>query len=334
MDPLSHAVVAASASASVQPAARGSTLPAYLLAAGLAALAPDLDVLIRSSTDPLLTMEYHRQFSHALAFVPFGALACALVVFRAVRRKLGFGQTYLACLAGYATHSLLDAFTTYGTELLWPISDARIAWSTIAVVDFMFTGPIALLVALAVAKRRARYAQLAAGWAALYLAFGALQAARATAAGAALAASRSHAPVRVEAIPALFSSLVLWKIVYEHDGRYYVDAVRTGFVTSSIAGESVAKLDVAHHFPWLDSRDQQAVDIERFRRVSGDLLAVQEDAPNRVVDLRYSLVPNEIAGFWAIVLDSSAAPNAHVGFVATRENTPRDALRLLGILFD
>jgi inner membrane protein len=334
MDPLSHAVIAASASAAARPAANASSCPAAMLAAGLAALAPDLDVLIRSSTDPMLTLEYHRQFTHALAFVPVGALVCALVVFRIVRRKLGFGRTYVACLAGYATHPLLDAFTTYGTELLWPFSDVRIAWSTIAVVDFLFTGPVVLLVALAVAKRRARYAQLAAVWAAVYLAFGELQAARATAAGTALAASRGHAPVRVEAIPALFSSLVLWKIVYEHDDRYYVDAVRTGFATSSMAGESAAKLDIVRHFPWLDSTDQQALDVERFRRVAGDLLAVRDDAPNRVVDLRYSLVPNEISGFWAIVLDESAAPDAHVGFVATRENAQRDALRLLDILFE
>jgi inner membrane protein len=140
--------------------------------------------------------------------------------------------------------------------------------------------------------------------------------------------------VRLEAIPALFSSLVLWKIVYEHDDRYYVDAVRTGFTTSSMAGESIAKLDVARDFPWLDPTDQQAVDVERFRRVAGGLLAVPEDAPNRVVDLRYSLVPNEIAGFWAIVLDSSAAPDAHVSLVATRENTRRDAVRLLRLLFE
>jgi inner membrane protein len=322
------------ATAAAQPGANARSLRAAMLAAGLAGLAPDLDVLIRSSVDPLLTLEYHRQFTHALAFAPFGALACALVVYRLVRNEIGFKRTYFACLVGYTAHPLLDAFTTYGTELLWPFSDVRIAWSTIAVVDFLFTGPIVLLLALGAVQRRARLAQLAFAWAALYLAFGVLQASRAEAAGSALAASRGHAPVRLEAIPALFSSLVLWKIVYEHDDRYYVDAVRTGFTTSSMAGESIAKLDIARDFPWLDPTDQQAVDVERFRRVAGGLLAVPEDAPNRVVDLRYSLVPNEIAGFWAIVLDSSAAPDAHVSLVATRENTRRDAVRLLRLLFE
>ena len=42
--------------------------------AGVASgLVADADVLIYSSSDPLLNIEYHRHFSHALVFIPFGA---------------------------------------------------------------------------------------------------------------------------------------------------------------------------------------------------------------------------------------------------------------------
>ncbi|MDB2316436.1 metal-dependent hydrolase, partial [Luminiphilus sp.] len=44
---------------------------------------------------------------------------------------LRYQQVWLVALVGYATHGLLDACTTYGTMLLWPFSDARIAWSNI-----------------------------------------------------------------------------------------------------------------------------------------------------------------------------------------------------------
>ena len=37
----------------------------------LAGLSPDLDVLINSSEDPLLSLEYHRQFTHSFIFIPF-----------------------------------------------------------------------------------------------------------------------------------------------------------------------------------------------------------------------------------------------------------------------
>ena len=81
------------------------------------------------------------------------------------------------------------------------------------------------------------------------------------------------------------------------------------------------------------SGSQQALDVERFRDVSADYLSIDDDAPNRIVDLRYSLVPNEIEGFWAIVLDPSAPSTEHVELVTTRENAPEQALRLLDMLF-
>ena len=45
-----------------------------LLVGGLAAMAPDLDVLIRSTEYPLLNLKYHRHFTHALAFAPLARI--------------------------------------------------------------------------------------------------------------------------------------------------------------------------------------------------------------------------------------------------------------------
>ena len=44
-------------------------------------MAPDLDVLIRSSEDPLLSLHFHRHFTHSLFFVPIGSLFCALIFY-------------------------------------------------------------------------------------------------------------------------------------------------------------------------------------------------------------------------------------------------------------
>ena len=329
MDPLSQAALGASWS---QSGGRGAKLRDAALLGAVAGVAPDLDTLIQSSTDPLLFLEYHRHFTHSFVFVPVGALVCAAFFHRLVRTRLTFAQTYLFCFLGFASHGLLDACTTYGTQLLWPFSDARIAWSVVAVVDPLFTLPVLALAVTAAMKRNVRYAWLAAVWAAAYIGLGFLQNARASAAGAELAASRGHVPVRLEAKPAL-GSLLLWKIIYEHDERYFVDAVRTGTSIRIFEGESTVKLDLAKHFPWLAPDSQQARDVERFRRVSDDFLSIDEHALNRIVDMRYSMVPNEIDGFWAIELDPAAPPDAHVGFVTTRERAPEQALRLLDMLF-
>jgi inner membrane protein len=329
MDPVSHAALGASCGQSI---ARGGAVVTAGLAAAGAAMAPDLDALIQSSADPLLFLEYHRQFTHALVFVPLGALLCAAVLHRFTRAHLTFTQTYGACVLGYLSHPLLDACTTYGTQLLWPFADTRVAWNVIAVFDPMFTLPVVVLVVLAALKRRTSFARIAAGWAVGYIALGGVQHLRAADAARGLAASRGHEAARLFVTPAL-GSLLLWKTIYEHDGRYYVDAARTGLRTTAIAGESTEKLELPRHFPWLVPGTQQAIDVQRFRDVAADYLSIDDDAPNRIVELRYSLVPNEIEGFWALVLDSSATPTDHAELVTTRENAPEQALRLLGMLF-
>jgi inner membrane protein len=329
MDPITHCVLGASCAQA--PAGPGRAFPAAVLG-GVSAMVPDLDSLITSPTDPLLFLEYHRHFTHALPFAPVGALICATALHRWFRVRFGFLQTYLFCLLGYASHGLLDSCTTFGTLLLWPFSDARIAWSNVAVVDPLVTAPIAALVLAAIWRRRALYARVALVWVCGYLLLGVAQGQRAAAAAAALAFDRGHDPVRLESRPALGSTL-LWKTIYEYRGRYYVDAIRTGSSTRVYEGRSIAKLDVARDFPWLLPGSQQALDLERFRRLSADLLAVDADAPSTIIDLRYSLVPNEIDSLWTIELDPEADQEVHVSFVASRNTTLEQGSRLLEMTF-
>jgi inner membrane protein len=329
VDPISHGVLGITCS---QSAARGDKLLPVAVVGALAGLAPDLDVLIRSSTDPLLFLEYHRHFTHALPLAPLGALVCAALLHRWARARLVFRQTYLFCLLGLVSHGLLDACTSYGTELLWPFSDQRVAWSIVSAVDPAFTVPLLVLIVLAVHRRRTSYARAAALWAFTYLALGAAQHERAAAVGAATAHARGHVPVRLEVKPA-FGSLLLWKVIYEHEGRYYVDGVRVALAARIYAGTSIEKVDMERHFAWLDPESRQAEDVERFRRLSDDLVGFDAARPERMVDIRYSMVPNEIAGFWGVALDPDAPPDAHVDFVATVDATPQDALRLLKMLF-
>lgn len=44
------------------------------------------------------------------------------------------------------THPLLDCFTTYGTQVLQPFADLRVAWNTISVADPAYTLPFLVLV--------------------------------------------------------------------------------------------------------------------------------------------------------------------------------------------
>ena len=151
MDPVSQAAVGSAVSGlslirDKQTKRRVKTFSSCLLAGAFAGMAPDLDVLIRSNHDPLLALELHRHFSHSLLFIPFGALICAAAFYPLFLKRTGisFATAYLWCLLGYGSHGLLDGHTTYGTHLLWPLSDARVAWNNISVVDPLFTVPLVL----------------------------------------------------------------------------------------------------------------------------------------------------------------------------------------------
>ncbi len=164
MDPLSQASLGASLSQSF--ANDKSKQLSALVIGMLAGMAPDLDVLIRSAENPILFLEFHRQFTHSLIFIPFGALICALVFYSVMRSnwfhkkwpsaKLSFPQVYLFSFLAYATHGLLDACTSYGTQLFWPFSTERFAWNTVSIIDPLFTFPVLILVLLSAYRKTAR----------------------------------------------------------------------------------------------------------------------------------------------------------------------------------
>lgn len=318
MDPLTQGVVGAMLP---QASANRRQVVAAGILGLLAGMAPDLDVLIRSSTDPLLFLEYHRQFTHSLLFIPVGGLLCALLLYLPVGRRGGLGpvHTWLFCTLGYATHGLLDACTTYGTLLFWPFSDQRFAWNTISIIDPLFTLPLLVLVVLAACWRRPLLARVALVWALAYLALGAWQREQARELGWELAAQRGHQPLRLEAKPS-FGNIILWKVVYETDSAFHVDAVRSWPSPVIYPGSSVPRLDPVRDFPWLDPDSQQAADILRFSWFSNGYVARDPRHANRVMDVRYSMLPNEIDPLWSIELRRDAKPQAHVDYLVHRDS--------------
>ena len=329
MDPITQGVLGATASKAV--AKPHEAIVASLLGF-LAGMAADLDVLIKSNTDPLLALEYHRQFTHSLVFIPLGALICAVCFHYLFSRKtLSFTRSYLFCLAGYATHALLDACTTYGTQLFWPFSSTRFAWNNVSVVDPLFTLPLALLAGLAIYRRAPRLALAGMLYALMYLALGVVQNHRALAIANELAASRGHQALSIDVKPS-FANIVVWKSVYQHAGRYYVDAIRVLRDRKVIEGSSTQILDVDQHFPWLDSASQQARDIQRFAWFSNQHLAIDPNNPNRIIDVRYSLIPNRLDGMWGIVLKQNAKSQEHVRWTTTRPNRQNMA-KNMGLLW-
>ncbi len=319
MDPLTQGLLGASAVANTRMAnaPRGAALGLGFLG-GMAA---DLDVLIRSSSDPLLFLEFHRQFTHSLIFIPFGGLLCGLVLHALFAKRKGISrwQSILFCTLGYATHALLDACTTYGTQLFWPFSNERISWNVISIIDPLYTLPIAALLALSLGAKRQWLARIALAWVFVYPALGWYQRERAEDLGYQLAASRQHQVVSLSAKPS-FANLLLWKVVYRTPEYFYVDAVRMGIRPKIIEGTAIAPLDIERDLPWLQQDSRQAADLERFRWFSQDYIALSANNPLQVIDLRYSLLPNETEALWGIEL-SPQHSEQHVQYFTQRRDT-------------
>ena len=317
MDPLTQGTIGA-----VLPQALSKkNLGIVALLGFLSGMAPDLDIFIRSSTDPLLSLEYHRQFTHSLVFIPFGGLICALFLFVVFKKisPFNFKKTWLYCTLGYGTHGLIDACTSYGTLLFWPFSDIRIAWNNISIIDPLFTIPLILLIALATIKKKNVYSKIALGWAITYLMMGMYLHNVAINVGKEIAEQRGHTITRIKAKPS-FGNLILWKTIYETDNQFYVDATNLLF-NKIIPGESIKKLNQKEDFPWLKEESQQYKDVERFKWFSNDFLAVNPQNKNQIIDIRYSGIPNEIGGLWGVQLNPNKHNQEHVEFVSMRSAT-------------
>lgn len=322
MDPVTQGVLGASLSQSFSRNKKQTAIAG--LFGLLSGLAPDLDVFIRSSSDPLLFLEYHRHFTHSLAFIPFGGLLCGTVMYLLLGKRWGvsFLLTCLYCTLGYATHAVLDACTSYGTQLFWPFSNIRIAWNSMSIIDPIYTVPIIVGVLMAAIKKQPSIARIVFAWALIYPCIGVFQHNRAIEAGLTLAHARGHEPIRINAKPSL-GNIFLWKVIYETHKYYYVDAVRVLSDTKKYPGEKIEKLDIARDFYWLDSDSQQAKDIERFRWFSNGYIAQDPNNPNRIVDVRYSFVPNEVEALWGILLSPQADVDEHVVYSGENVLTTR-----------
>ena len=306
MDPLSQGTVGA---AFAQSAANKNNIFKIGFIGFLAGLTPDLDVLIQSSTDPILSLEYHRQFTHSLFFIPFGSLIVALLIFPLVKRSMSLKTVYFASLLGYATHGLLDACTSYGTQLFWPFSNERVSWNNISIVDPLFTIPVLILVVIAIRTKKKIFSFFGIGWIIFYLSLGFVQYERALSAAIELANMRGHNAERLTLKPS-FGNLILWKSIYQHKETFYVDAIRTAQSSTWCLGESIRAFDYQYHLPDLDEGSQQKNDIERFRWFSQDYLGYDKEK-NILTDVRYSMIPNQISPMWGLIIDVQRGINEH-----------------------
>ncbi|APE30477.1 hydrolase [Halomonas aestuarii] len=193
---------------------------AVLIGAALGTL-PDLDVIIDYG-DAVANVTQHRGFSHSLFVLAGLATLLALLSARLSRTRdiplarwgLFFGLILL-------THPLLDALTTYGTQLWWPLDVRPAAWPVVFIIDPLYTLPLLVGFAVALITGRAQRPPawgLAIACSYLVIALGARQLVEARITPLLAERGLQQAPRLVQPTP--FNTL-LWRVTVADGARYH-----------------------------------------------------------------------------------------------------------------
>jgi inner membrane protein len=103
---------------------------------------PDLDVLVPMG-NAVKDFTYHRAESHAFFYMALVTPLVAWLIMKIHPQTKEFKIRWLfAVFLAFITHSVLDSHNVYGTQLLLPFSDYPVGWSTIFVIDPLYTIPL------------------------------------------------------------------------------------------------------------------------------------------------------------------------------------------------
>jgi len=229
MDSITQAVLGAGIQAALLGRQQGRR--ALLYGAVLGTI-PDLDVLA-SYPDPVSTMTFHRGYSHSI----FVLTALALLMAWLIRKRwpdapYSGWRLALTLTLVLVTHPILDSFTSYGTQLFWPMMRTPESWSSIFIIDPIYTIPLIAAVLWGAASGYAgnalRFQWWMLGLSTAYL-VGTLGLKQ-------VAENRVLATLRQDGvqIAGVFSSpmplnALLWRVVVKTESGGYVEAVTSVF---------------------------------------------------------------------------------------------------------
>jgi inner membrane protein len=151
MDSFTHVVLGAATGEAILGRKVGNKAMVW---GALAGSIPDFDVAVTWLFEPVKALFVHRGFSHSLVFTFLLAPLLGLIISR-IHRDASFRQWAWLSLWAMLGHNLIDCFNTYGTALLEPFSDVRLAFDSIGIIDLILLVPalIALITAIFSSQR-------------------------------------------------------------------------------------------------------------------------------------------------------------------------------------
>lgn len=125
-----------------------------MLYGAIAGTIPDLDALAEHFTDTITAIEFHRGVTHSILFSIVAAPIFGYLISLIERKSVANWKDWsMLMFWGLFTHPLLDSFTTWGTQLFWPL-DEKVAIQSIFVIDPLYTLPFLTFLILAMRRKK------------------------------------------------------------------------------------------------------------------------------------------------------------------------------------
>jgi len=286
-----------------------------LLFGALCGWFPDIDVFFHlpNSWDSLVN---HRGITHSLICLPLIVPILGEIGFR-TKQKGARSTWYHLAFWALLTHPLLDACTSYGTQLLAPISNHRFSTNAISIIDLIYSLPLFIACALAArSTNRAlskNIAQIALGMSTIYLGLCHVITGTALHRSKELFIERGFIIKTIRATPPIFLPF-LRRVVARNEGG---DIVVTSISVLSSETHPI------HKHTWEDStllstilQSDQAQIFEWF--TDGFIIAKLEDTQLILTDARYGLF---LDPWWSPF--SANAPIENSELTGPLERSPR-----------
>ena len=205
---------------------------------------PDCDFILSAGADNFTYLATHRGWSHSLLVLPFVALPAAWLAMKwGMRRKKSsttqlpssvdsYWVWYHLCFWALITHPLLDLFTSWGTQIFTPLSNARFTLDGVAIIDPFYTIPIIAAIVIGLVKpnkpgRNWLWARRALIFSSLYLCLGLFNSWDARQTATEQLSAESFKPIDVMVSPTMLNN-VLWRVV----AKDAADRFAVGFFSS------------------------------------------------------------------------------------------------------
>ncbi len=289
---------------------------------------PDLDVLLPYGGE-VEAFTYHRGFSHSILV---HLLISPIIVWlitkchqaTAIYKTQWFWLVFL-CLS---THAILDSFTVYGTQLLWPITEYPFAVANLFIIDPIYTLPllfgfITILLPSVKPTKASKINHLALALSSLYICWSLAAKLYIDKKVAMALNDRQISAHHYLSTPAPFSTL-LWRVLVMSDGQYY-----EGYV-SVFDSASQVSLDAYHSTDTLliDIKDEWHV--QRLQWFTKGFYSVKQKQQDIILsDLRMGMECSYVFNFIVGEQTSSGIVKSHVEKVSDSTD-----LSLLGSVWD